>query len=195
VKGFSALAKVLGLALLVLWAVLAIAPFDRADWLLENMLVFIAVPLLARYGPGLGFDNRTWVCLFLFFVLHLIGAHYTYAEVPIGNWPGGRNHYDRFVHFAYGVLWARPTLDLFAARSRTQGIWAWIMPVLFLSSHGGIYEVIEWLAALQFGGDLGEAYLGTQGDSWDAQKDMLLAAAGAAIGVSGWLLRARRLAA
>lgn len=188
----STLAKILGLILLAWWALLAIAPFDRADWLLENLLVFVSVPLLARYGPRLGFDNSTWVCLFIFFGLHLVGAHYTYAEVPIGNLFGGRNHYDRVVHFAYGLLWAKPTLDLFAARARAQGIWAWIMPVLFLSAHGGIYEVIEWFAAEQFGGGLGEAYLGTQGDGWDAQKDMMLASLGAAIGVTGWQWRQRR---
>ena len=186
------LAKVLGLVLLAVWAVLAIDPYDRSDWLLENALVFVTVPVLVRYGPGLGFDNSTWVCLFIFFVLHLIGAHYTYAEVPLGNWGAGRNHYDRAVHFAYGLLLAKPTLDLFAARARPQGIWLWLMPVFFLTAHGGIYEVVEWFAAELFGGDLGVAYLGTQGDSWDAQKDMMLAAVGTALGVSGWLLWQRR---
>lgn len=185
-KRFSVYARVLGGALLVFWAVLAIAPFDRSDWLLENVLFFIAVPVLLRFGSDLGFDDATWTCLFVFFVLHLIGAHYTYSLVPF--WPeGARNHYDRLVHFAYGLLMAKPALELFAARAATQGMWRWLMPVMFLMSHGTLYELLEWWAAAQFGGDLGEAFLGTQGDVWDAQKDMALAACGAAIGVSGWL--------
>jgi putative membrane protein len=190
---YSKVAKLLGLVLLIQWVVLAIHPLDRADWALENALVMVAVPLLIRFGPDLRFDNGTWVCLFIFFSLHLVGAHYTYAEVPIGNLGPGRNHYDRVVHFLYGLLLAKPTLDLFAARAPSKGLWMWLMPVLFLSSHGGIYEVVEWFAAELFGGELGEAYLGTQGDGWDAQKDMMLASLGAVIGVSAWQLwHARR---
>lgn len=183
---YSVYARSLGVGLLILWVVLAIAPFDRSDWLLENLLVFVTVPLLVRFGPGLGFDDQTWTCLALFFALHLVGAHYTYSLVPF--WPdGGRNHFDRLVHFAYGLLMARPTLDLFAARARPVGLWVWLMPVMFLLAHGAIYEVLEWVAAEIFGGDLGAAFLGTQGDGWDAQKDVALAAAGSMLGVSGWL--------
>jgi putative membrane protein len=192
---YSPWAKTLGFAFVVLWLLLAIKPLYRHDWLLENALVVIGVPLLVWYGPGLRFSNATYSCLFVFFVLHIVGAHYTYAEVPYGKWLGfehGRNHFDRFVHFAYGLLLAKPTLDLFAARAPAAGIWAWLMPVFFLASHGGIYEVVEWQAAEIFGGDLGEAYLGTQGDSWDAQKDMGLAAIGAALGVTAWQLRSSR---
>jgi putative membrane protein len=186
------LTKVLGVALLIIWAVAAISPYDRSDWLLENMLVFAAVPLIVRFGPDLAFSTASYVCLFIFFALHLVGAHYTYAQVPLDIWGAGRNHYDRLVHFAYGVLLARPTIELFAARAPPRGIWIWLMPVLFLISHGTIYEVIEWVAAELFGGDLGVAFLGTQGDEWDAQKDVALASVGAALGVSGWLLWERR---
>ena len=72
--------------------------------------------------------------------------------------------------------------ELFAARAQPRGLWRWLMPLLFVLSHSVIYELIEWLAAALFGGDLGMAYLGTQGDAWDAQKDMALAAAGAVVG-------------
>jgi putative membrane protein len=188
------LTKVLGAALLIIWAVAAVSPYDRSDWLLENMLVFVTVPVIARYGPDLRLSDTSYVCLFIFFALHLVGAHYTYAQVPLDIWGVGRNHYDRFVHLAYGLLLARPTLELFAARMKSQGIWMWLMPVLFLVSHGAVYEVIEWIAAELFGGDLGVAFLGTQGDEWDAQKDVALASVGAALGVSGWLLWDRRTA-
>jgi putative membrane protein len=188
-RSYTSWAKTLGVCLLILWIALAIHPLHRADWLLENALVFLGVPLLAWYGPGLRFSNATYACLFVFFALHLIGAHYTYSEVPYDRWfhvQIGRNHFDRLVHFSYGLLMAKPTLDLFAARAASQGLWRWLMPVFFLGAHGALYEIVEWQAAEYFGGGLGEAYLGLQGDSWDPQKDMGLALLGAAIGVTGW---------
>jgi len=179
---------------IVIWAALAIAPWYRQDWLLENLLVFIAVPLLAATSRSLRFSNHAYTCLFVFFVLHVIGAHFTYSEVPWREWfnvtgegttgnAAGRNHYDRFVHFSYGVLMFPAVWELFAARSSPQRIWRYVMPVTFLLSHSVVYEMIEWGAAEVFGGDLGVAYLGTQGDEWDAQKDMAMAAAGTLTGL------------
>jgi putative membrane protein len=183
------------LALLVafatIWSALAIAPWYRQDWLLENAAVFVAVPLFVATCPRLRFSNLAYTCLFVFLVLHEIGAHYTYSEVPWREWfsaitgehgaTTGRNHYDRLVHFCYGLLVLPAAWDLFAARADPRGLWRWLMPLLFVVSHSVIYELIEWLAAEVFGGDLGMAYLGTQGDVWDAQKDMALAAVGAAV--------------
>lgn len=184
----------------VIWLALAIDPWYRQDWLLENVIVFVAVPLLARYGPDLKLSDASYVCLFVFFTLHAIGAHHTYSEVPYDSWyewlsgrsfdgdfGAGRNHYDRLVHFVYGLLMALPVIELLDARARPVGLWRWLLPVLFLLSHGAIYELIEWIAAGFFGGELGMAYLGTQGDVWDAQKDTALAALGAVIGVTFWL--------
>lgn len=176
---------------IVIWAALAIAPWYRQDWLLENMLVFIAVPLLAATSRSLRFSNHAYTCLFVFFVLHVIGAHFTYSEVPWREWfnvtgaggTAGRNHYDRFVHFSYGLLMFPAVWELFAARANPQRIWRYVMPVTFLLAHSVVYELIEWGAAEVFGGDLGAAYLGTQGDEWDAQKDMAMAAAGTLTGL------------
>jgi putative membrane protein len=108
----------------------------------------------------------------------------------------GRNHYDRFVHFAYGLLLMPAAVELVEARMTPRGLWRWLTPLLFIMSHSVIYEMVEWAAAAVFGGDLGAAYLGTQGDEWDAQKDMALATAGAITGlvllaISGRLPRAR----
>jgi putative membrane protein len=198
-------ARLLGAVFGLIWLLLAIDPWYRQDWLLENVLVFVAVPLLVRYGPDLRLSDTSWVCLFVFFTLHAIGAHFTYAEVPYdrayewlsgrsfeADFGAGRNHYDRLVHFLYGLLMALPVIELLDARAPPVGLWRWLLPVLFLMSHGALYESIEWVAAEIFGGELGMAYLGTQGDVWDAQKDTALAAAGAALGVTFWLLwRAR----
>jgi putative membrane protein len=185
---------VLLLAFGAIWTALAIAPSYRQDWLLENVLVFVAVPLLAATSRTLRFSNRAYTCMFAFFVLHAIGAHYTYSEVPWREWlhlqdagtgpgPASRNNYDRFVHFSYGLLMFPAVWELFAARASPQRIWRYLMPVFFLMAHSVMYEMIEWGAAEIFGGNLGVAYLGTQGDVWDAQKDMALATAGILMGL------------
>lgn len=178
----------------VIWLGLAIAPISREDWLLENLLVFIAVPTLVLTRHRLRFSDTAYVGLFVFLVLHAIGAHYTYALVPYDRWwealTGGtlnellgweRNHYDRLVHFLYGVFLLPPSVELLARYAPARGAWRSIVPVSFVMSHSVLFELIEWCAALIVAPDLGNAYLGTQGDQWDAQQDMALAMLGAVI--------------
>ncbi|MCU0758432.1 MAG: DUF2238 domain-containing protein [Steroidobacteraceae bacterium] len=186
----------------LLWLTLAIAPRYREDWLLENLLVLGALPWLVHKWRTAPFSDLAWIGLFAFFSLHAIGAHYTYSEVPYDAFwqalTGGpldgsaaglaRNDYDRMVHFAYGLLVVPAADELIARAAAPRGIWRSLLPWCFLCSHSVVYELVEWGAALLFGGDLGEAYLGTQGDVWDAQKDMALAATGAGLGLL--LLRA-----
>ncbi|NID14618.1 DUF2238 domain-containing protein [Luteibacter yeojuensis] len=163
------------------------SPTDRGDWLLENALVAVAIPLFVFGYRRLRFSSLSYVALFAFLCLHEVGAHYTYSLVPYPQWlssmldgpaGGSRNHYDRMLHFAYGFLVMPAVLELFARRAAPRGLWRWIFPVSFVMSHSMLYELVEWGAALLFGGDLGQAYLGTQGDVWDAQKDMLMATLG-----------------
>ena len=181
-------------AFAVLWTVLAIAPRYRQDWLLENVCVFVALPVFAATIRRLRFSNMAYALLFVFLCLHEVGAHYTYAEVPYdeavraltGHSLNGllgvqRNHYDRLVHFLYGLLLLPLAAELFCARAPPHGVWAFLLPVLFIESNSALFELIEWLAAVVFGGALGQAYLGTQGDIWDAQWDMVLALFGAAL--------------
>ena len=175
----------------VLWLALAIAPVYRQDWLLENALVFVSIPILVLTARRLRFSNFAYTCLFVFFSLHAIGAHYTYSLVPYDEWfrmvsgeslneslGFGRNHYDRLIHFFYGLLVTPAAVEIFAHYGRYPRVWAALFPALFMASHAVIYELIEWAAAIVFGGDLGQAYLGTQGDIWDGQKDMALALTG-----------------
>lgn len=177
-----------------IWLALAIEPVSRPDWLLENLLVLAAVPALVATFHRLRFSNATYTCLFIFFVLHAVGAHYTYSLVPYDRWWTAltghplneafgwqRNHYDRLVHLLYGALMLPAAFELFERYAPPRGAWRWLMPVFFLMSHSVIYEMVEWIAALIVAPDLGTAYLGTQGDQWDAQQDMALATAGAAI--------------
>jgi putative membrane protein len=178
------------------WSALAIAPHYREDWLLENLLVFILVPLLCWSYHRLRFSDYAYTLLFVFFCLHEVGAHYTYAEVPwnealqaLTGWDAmaafgtTRNHFDRLVHFSYGLLAMPAIAELIDARGPLRGWWRNLVPLMFVMSNSELFEIIEWQAAEIFGGDLGQAYLGTQGDIWDAQKDSLMAVLGAILGL------------
>jgi putative membrane protein len=193
------------LAFLVWFLALAIAPSYREDWLLENLLVFVAVPLLVWTYPRFRFSNRVYLGLFVFFCLHEVGSHYTYSEVPYDAWLRalvgrdltslfgfGRNHYDRLVHFAYGLLVTPALWQVFEGYAPARGAWRWLLPATAMFGHSLSYELIEWAAAVLFGGDLGVAYLGTQGDPWDAQKDMALAASGTVLALTGIAILERR---
>jgi len=173
---------------------LGIAPYDRSDWLLENSLAAGAVLLLVVTWRVFPLSKLSYSLIFVFLVLHEIGAHYTYSEVPYDEWFRAltghtlngvlgleRNHYDRLVHFCYGLLLAYPMRELFVRIADARGFWGYMLPLDLVMSTSMVYELIEWGAAEAFGGDLGVAYLGTQGDPWDAHKDMLLATCGAVL--------------
>ena len=175
----------------VVWIVSAVGPWYPSDWWLENVLVFVGIPTLImihRNGP---LSRLSYSLLFVFFCLHEIGAHYTYAEVPYDQWFESlagtslneilgweRNHFDRLVHFLWGVLLTVPIRELLVRSGGIRGLMSYLVPFLVIVSSSTIYELIEWQAALLFGGDLGMAYLGTQGDVWDAHKDTLMATTG-----------------
>jgi putative membrane protein len=186
------------LAVFALWFLAwGIAPSFREDWLLENVLVFVAVPVLVWAYPRHRFSNRAYLALFVFFCLHEVGAHYTYSLVPYRDWIPSlaltqRNHYDRLVHFCYGFLVTPALFEVFRAYAPGRAAWRWLLPATSMFGHSVIYELVEWAAAELFGGDLGVAYLGTQGDPWDAQKDMVLAALGTVLSLSIIAWRERR---
>lgn len=183
-------------AFAVAWALLAINPHDRSDWLLENLLlVAFAAALLASHR-ALPLSRISYTTIFAFLLLHTIGAHYTYSLVPWQEWihwlSGGavaapteqRNDFDRLVHFFYGLLLAYPVREVFLRVAELRGFWGYFFPLNVTLSTSVLYELAEWAAAEVFGGDLGIAFLGTQGDVWDAQKDMALAGAGATVAMA-----------
>ena len=177
--------RVLLLVYAAWWLVLAIKPLDRSDWLMENLLVFIGLGVLLATYKAFPLSRVSYTCIFVFLVFHTLGAHYTYAKVPYQEWlpflAGGRNQYDRLVHFLYGFLLAYPIREMFLRIGNVRGFWGYFLPLDLTMSTSMLYELIEWGAAEYFGGDLGQAYLGTQGDVWDAHKDMALASLGALI--------------
>ena len=165
------------------WVALAIAPTYRSDWLLENLLVFAFAAFLIATHRRFVFSNLSWLLIALFLALHAVGSHSTYSEAPIGFWlqdalGWSRNHYDRLVHFAFGLLLTYPMREIALRSLRPRPLWGWLLPFFAVLSASCAYELIEAWVAWIVSPELGTAYLGTQGDEWDAQRDMSCAFAG-----------------
>jgi putative membrane protein len=190
-------------AYLAIWTFLALSPRYRADWALENVLVVAVAAALFVLGRAFTFSKTSSTLLFLFLCLHEVGAHYTYAEVPYDRWFEAltgttlsallglqRNHFDRLVHFMFGFLLTVPVRETLLRTSAVRGLWSLVLPVAIVMAMSMSFELFEWWAAILFGGDLGVAYLGTQGDIWDGQKDMAMASLGSILAIAcvaaGW---------
>ncbi len=188
---------------LLLWSIAAIDPLHRNDWFLENLLPAIFVPLFVFTYRKFRFSNTSYILIFLFMACHVLGSHYTYAEVPYDQWSQRwfgfsinelfgfeRNHYDRLIHFTYGFFLAPPYREWLIAKLKTSSRASCLLTLEFIIASSALYELIEWAAAILFGGDLGMLFLGTQGDIWDAHWDIMLAGLGSAITLATmWLLR------
>lgn len=167
-----------------IWVLLAIDPVSRSDWFLENILIFLGVPLVLYVNRHFRLSLLSFTLIFIFLCLHAIGSHYTYSEVPFGKWVSEqlgfeRNHYDRFVHFLWGFLLTLPVFEILrkrVSRSKPRAIFLFACSIIVL--FGVLYELMEWAAAVVVAPEAGTAFLGTQGDEWDAQKDLLLNFAG-----------------
>jgi putative membrane protein len=183
-------------AFAVFWLLLAIRPIDRPTWLLENSLVFAGIGLMYAIRRQVPLSMTSHALVVIFLSLHAIGAHYTYSLVPYDaafrNLTGdslngllglSRNHYDRLVHFGYGLLLALPVRELLMRLAGIRGFWSYFLPLDLIMSSSLFYELLEWAAAVVFGGGLGAAFLGTQGDEWDAHRDMALAGIGGLIAI------------
>jgi putative membrane protein len=166
------------------WIALALHPVDRRDWLLENLLVFISAGVLSVTYRRFHFSNVSYALILAFLLLHTIGAHYTYAKVPAGFWMADwfhldRNHYDRVIHFGFGFLLLFPMSEVMRRSAEAHPRWAIWLALVSLCALSSLFEIIEATVAQFVAPDLGAAYLGTQGDMWDAQKDMAAAFIGA----------------
>lgn len=159
-------------------------PHDMFTWVMEAAPVMIALPLLAVTRKKFPLTHLLYFLVMLHCLTLLVGAHYTYARVPLFDWlrePFGweRNHYDRLGHFMQGFVPAIAGRELLLRTSKI-GAGKWLAAVLVLGCLGisALYEVIEWTAAA-LTGEAADSFLGSQGDVWDSQKDMLLAGIGA----------------
>ncbi len=170
---------------------LGLAPPDRVTWALENVLVAIGLPLLVLSWYRFRLSASSYVLILVFLAVHEIGSHYTYSLVPYDRWfetltgnslnsllSWERNHFDRAVHFLFGLLLTFPIFELTSRADSRETLWSYLLPVLLLLSGSALYELLEWTAAMVFAEDMGIAYVGAQGDVWDSHRDMALAGAG-----------------
>ena len=157
---------------------------DRLTWLLEVMWVLLALPLLIATRARFPLTRLLYVLIFVHCLILIYGGAYTYALTPLGLWVQdvfdlARNHYDRLGHFAQGFIPAILARELLLRLTPLRrGGWLFYLVVSVCLAFSAFFEMIEWWAALIWGGDA-EAFLATQGDVWDTQWDMFLALCGA----------------
>lgn len=190
------LPRILLAGYVLLFVALGIAPFSRAVWWAENIpIVAIVVTLVVMYLRGVRSSNLAYVLMSVLLYMHTIGGHYTFERVPF-DWVTRtfgfeRNHYDRIAHFSVG-FYAFGIAELLIARRLVARPWiAYGFGVFAIGTVAAVYEIIEWIYAATEGGSAGAAFLGSQGDIWDAQKDMLADISGAVVAVALLALRGR----
>jgi len=188
-------------AFVTLLAISAIHPPHPADFVWEHALtvafLFLLIWLEITRQP---LSNASYTLLFLFMLLHVLGAHYTYSEVPYDHWceklvgtslstmvgyTGMRNHFDRLVHALFGLLLVQPMAELVQRWLGLRGIGCLIVAAAFLCVLGMMYELLEWIYAAIMGEEAAKLYNGEQGDAFDAQKDMAWNTMGSVVGALG----------
>lgn len=182
----NGLLKTLSVVYIVVWIVTAIDPVYPTDWVLENILVVFFVPLIVITYRKFPLSEISYIAITLFMICHAVGAHYTYAEVPLGYWARdafglARNHYDRLVHFSFGLLLGYPIREIFLRLVRARGFWTYYFPLDVTLAFSAVYEIVEMIVARVVSPGAGDAYLGTQGDPFDGIMDMAMAFIGSVV--------------
>ena len=175
---------VLATLYLIGFTLLAIHPYDRADWALENLFPIsqlIAVVIFYRYFR---FTRLSYYMIFFYLFVQSWGGHFTYAEAAPFNWVRDhfhlmRNDYDRVAHFMLGFLLGIPIREILMRFVITSRRWMAFLTAAIVLAIGAFYEFIEWWVSVLATPNLGDKFLGTQGDIWDTQWDMFLALVGA----------------
>lgn len=187
-------AGLLGLMLIVLILSCIDPPWPN-HLILQHIPTAIGIGLLLWAGHKLELSDASFTCIIIFMLLHILGARWIYSYVPYDDWSAWltghrisdvfgfeRNHYDRLVHFSYGLLFSRPIRELLVRFADMRPRLARWLGVEFVLGTSALYELVEWLIAIVLSPETADAYNGQQGDMWDAQKDMALALGGAMIG-------------
>lgn len=185
------------LAFLLFWAASCLDPPYPRELILQHVPTALALAALVAASRRRLLSRSSERLVLAFLALHVVGARWLYSNVPYDDWIAAifgqglsslfgftRNHYDRLVHFAYGLLLVCPACEVFR-RLHLPSRWAWLLALQFILATSALYEIGEWCVAIVFAPDWAEQYNGQQGDLWDSQKDMLLAAAGA-VAVCAW---------
>ncbi|MBV4491236.1 DUF2238 domain-containing protein [Pseudomonas sp. RD9SR1] len=171
-----------------------VAPLDRADWLVENVLPVGLLLSLALTCRRWRFSPAAYLAIVVLLAIHELGAHFTYAKVPYDDWLEAltghslntamgwqRNQFDRLVHLSYGLLFVWPIKELLQRKAGLNGAWLALGTVSMVLATSALYELFEWVGGQYLGDDRARAFLATQKDPWDAQKDMALALSGAVV--------------
>lgn len=182
----------LPLALLALLGVISLAtlwspPAGRTSWCLEVGPGLIEIAVLIAVYRRLPLSHFVYIAIFLHLQILIYGGYYTYALTPLGNWAKdtfhlARNHYDRIGHIALGVVPSLLTREVLLRRTPLKpGGWLFFLVCSVVLAFAAFWELLEWWTAVLAAPDVGTAFLGSQGDVWDAQWDMLLALIGAVV--------------
>jgi putative membrane protein len=180
--------------LFIAWAASCIdLPYPKY-FALQHVPTVLAVILLVVVDRKWPLGRLSFTLIIVFLLLHVLGARYLYSYVPYDDWSQwlfgvnitehfgfGRNHYDRLVHFAFGLLFTLPLWQVLEVRLGLRSFWPATLAITCILAASAVYEIIEWGMAMFFAPDWAESYNGQQGDVWDAQRDMALAGAGAII--------------
>jgi putative membrane protein len=163
---------------------------------MQHVPTVIGAAVLVAVERRVGMTRVSFALVTAFLLLHVIGARYLYTYVPYDDWSSWlfgvrigerfgfeRNHYDRFVHFAFGMLFVLPLWEFCENRLRLRARWSAAGAICVVLAASAVYEILEWAVAMIFAPDWAEAYNGQQGDTWDAQRDMALAWLGAMLAV------------
>jgi putative membrane protein len=190
---------------LLLWAVSCIRLPHPQYFLMQHVPTIVAVVALLIADKRWQINRLGYALIVAFLILHVIGARYLYSNVPYDDWSQAilgvrisdalgftRNHYDRFVHFCFGLLLIQPLWTLLADHLGLNKPWSAVLSFSVVLGASAAYEIIEWSVAMVFAPDWADAYNGQQGDVWDPQRDMTLAALGALISI-GMMVATRRL--
>ena len=187
--------KILLFLFLVFWVFIAISPWYREAWIAENILTVFFVGLLIFTYNKFRFSNLSYTLFFTILVLHTIGSYYTYTEMPLfdllrDSFGLARNHYDRVVHFLFGILFFIPTYEFISKKFKVKGFWGLFLSFLMIIALKGTFEVFEYLYVILTKSEIiGQHYLGMQGDQWDTQKDIALGMLGSAMAWIGFWIK------
>ncbi len=179
----------------LVFTVCAIGPYDRAVWWAENIPVLLVVGAILALSRIHSFSNSSYALMAVFILLHTIGGHYTFERVPF-DWFSElfgfeRNHYDRIAHFSVG-FYAYPLAEWMVTRRLVRTGWiVALFPLFAIIAVAGVYEIFEWQYAVSADASAGIAVLGSQGDIWDAQKDILADTLGALSVIALYFLQHR----
>ncbi|MHB8062079.1 MAG: DUF2238 domain-containing protein [Ruminiclostridium sp.] len=175
---------------IVVFIILSLKPVDRYEWWFENLASLLVVASLAGLYKKYRLTNYSYTCILILLILHTMGAHYTYSFCPIGNWLKGylglrRNNFDRLVSFTFGLLITSPVMELLYHKLRLRYFQACVLSSVIILSIFALFELYEMYSSMLLSPEQASVFLGSQGDIWDSQNDMVMGLLGTLVNMGG----------